>query len=121
MKKMMRIMTCMMMVFAVTFGLSGCGDSGKQQEAIDTFNEVSEEFDDIANMMNENADAIDEATFAKFQEVQAALSECKDALETEEDVPDEEYDTMIESLNQTKDWMKDARTDVEAQISAAGE
>lgn len=117
----MRFMMCMVMILAVTLGLSACGDSEKQQEAIDTFNEVSGEFDEIADMMNENADAIDEQTFAKFQEVQAALAECKDALETEEDAPDEDYEMMIESLTQTKDWLKEARTDVEAQISAAGE
>lgn len=121
MKRTMKLMMCMVMVLALMFGLSGCGDSEKQQEAIDTFNEVSEEFDEIADMMNENADAIDEQTFAKFQEVQAALAECKDALESEEDAPDEDYEVMIDSLTQTKDWLKEARTDVEAQISAAGE
>lgn len=121
MKRTMKLMTCMMMILVMMFSLSGCGDSEKQQEAIDTFNEVSEEFDEIADMMNGNADAIDEETFAKFQEVQAALAECKAALESEEDAPDEDYEVMIDSLTQTKDWLKEARTDVEAQISAAGE
>ncbi len=121
MKKTWRLMACMMMVLVMIFGLSGCGGSEKQQEAIDTFNEVSEEFDEIADLMNENADLISEETFGVFQEMQAALVECKDALESEEDAPDEDYEAMIDSLTQVKDWLKDARTEVEAQLSAAGE
>lgn len=121
MRKIRKLAVCMIMALVMMFGLSGCGSSEKQQEAIDTFNEVSDEFNEIANLMNENADQIDEQTFAVFQEMQASLEECKNALETEEDASDEEYEVMIDSLTQVKDWLKDARTEVEAQLSTAGE
>ena len=50
MKTTMRTMLCMMIIFTMMC-LSGCGDSEKQQEAIDTFNEVSTIFDDTADPM----------------------------------------------------------------------
>lgn len=121
MRKAMKTLLCMIMASTMMFGLSGCGDSEKQQEAIDTFNEVSTVFDDTADLINANLDVIDDETISAYQEMSDALLECKEALETEEDASDEEYQVMIDTLTEVKSWLEEAKTEVEAQVSAGGE
>lgn len=121
MKKTMKTVICMMMILTMALGLSGCGDSEKKQEAIDIFNETSTVFDETADLINANLDVIDDATISTYQEMSDALTECKDALESDEEAPDEDYQVMIDSLTEAKEWLEEAKGEIEAQVSAAGE
>lgn len=117
----MKTVICMMMILTMALGLSGCGESEKKQEAIDIFNETSTVFDETADLINANLDVIDDATISTYQEMSDALTECKDALESDEEAPDEDYQVMIDSLTEAKEWLEEAKGEIEAQVSAAGE
>ena len=52
MKKKLSILLSVLMVLSLLC-LAGCGGNKKKQEAVDAFNSVSKDFNEVANMINE--------------------------------------------------------------------
>ena len=118
MKKIVTLLLSAVMVLSLALCLAGCGDSPKKQEAIDAFNTTSKEFNEVATLINDNADAIDDEVIEVFQEMSALLSEYKDLLEGDAEISDDKYDEMIEWFGTAQDWFKDAKTEIENAVNA---
>lgn len=106
------------LLFAMIFCLAGCGESAKKQEAKETFNKTSDEFNEVADLINGNLDAIDEDIVTLFQGMSDALEECRVTLENS-DASDEDYENIIKTLEEGRDWLKEAKTEVKAEIANA--
>lgn len=118
MKKIITLLLSTVMILSLTLCLAGCGDNPKKQEAIDAFNTTSTEFNEVATLINDNADAIDSEVIEIFQEMSALLSEYKDILEGDAEISDEKYDEMIEWFGTAQDWIKDAKAEIESAVNA---
>ena len=118
MKKTVKTIMYLTMTFILMFCLAGCGDSKKKSEAKDVFNKTSGAFNEVAALINDNPDAIDDDIIAVFQEMSATLTDCKERLE-KSDAADEDYDKVIAALGDVDNWLKDAKVEIEAEIEAA--
>lgn len=121
MNKTMKAMMCMAMFLVLAIGSVGCGENPKEREAKEAFNNTSEGFNEVADLINEHLDAIDEDLVKVCQDMSDVLTECKDLLESGQDITEESYDQIISDLKNIDDWLVDAKAEVEAEISAAGE
>ena len=117
MKKTTAILLTLALVLSLAIGLSGCGDSGKKQEAIDAFNTTSAAFNEVAALINENADVIDPSVITDFQDMSALLTRYQGILESNNSVTDEEYDTMIEWFGTVQEWSADMQADLEEYLA----
>lgn len=96
---------------------SGCGTNAKKQEAIDAFNKTSNSFTEVANLINDNADSIDDEVITTFQDMSSLLSKYKENLESDLELTDEEYDKMIKWFGEAEDWIKESKTELENGLS----
>lgn len=117
MKKTITKIICTAMVLTMMFCLAGCGDSEKKKEAIDTFNKTSDSFNEVAEVVNANIDSLDETTVEAFQNMSAALNECKEKIE-KSDASDEDYDVVIENLKTVNDWLESVKGELDAAVEA---
>lgn len=117
MKQKVKVVVSVVMIFVMLLALAGCGENEKKQEAIDVFNKTSQSFNEIATLINNNADKIDDELISTFQEMSALLSKYKDILESDEDLEDAKYDEMITWFGTVDDWVKDSKTQLEAGLA----
>lgn len=79
----------------------------------------SASFNEVATLINNNSDAIDDEIISTFQEMSALLTQYKDILEGDGDITDEKYDEMIKWFSDVQTWSKDAKTDIETALTNA--
>ena len=116
MKRVVKTVLTMSLMFALAFCMTGCGESGKKQEAIDAFNETSTAFDNVADLINGNVNSLDDDVIGTFQEMSALLTQYKAILEGDEELTDDEYDQMIEWFGTVTDWLQEAEPQIEAEL-----
>jgi predicted DNA-binding protein YlxM (UPF0122 family) len=119
MKKVLTALLSVTVILSLVLCLSGCSVNEKQQEAIDAFNTTSASFNEVATLINNNSDAIDDEIISTFQEMSALLTQYKDILEGDGDITDEKYDEMIKWFSDVQTWSKDAKTDIETALTNA--
>ncbi len=117
MKKTISAITAAIIAICMLFSLTGCGDSAKKQEAIDAFNQTSTVFDETANLINANADKIDDEVISTFQQMSELLSQYKDILEGDSEIEDDKYDEMIEWFGTAESWISDAKAEIETALA----
>ena len=115
--KTISVILSFVMIFSLLLTLSGCGENPKKQEATDAFNKVAVSFDEVANLINANADAIDGELVSVFQEMSSLLTQYKDLLEGSDELTDEKYDEMITWFGTAESWIKEAKAGIETMIS----
>ena len=115
MKKVLTALLSVTVILSLVLCLSGCSVNEKQQEAIDAFNTTSASFNEVATLINNNSDAIDDEIISTFQE----MTQYKDILEGDGDITDEKYDEMIKWFSDVQTWSKDAKTDIETALTNA--
>ena len=115
MKKLLALILSLAML-ALCF--TGCGANPKQQEAIDAFNKTTGVFDSIANLINENADVIDDEIISVYTEMSALLTEYKNLLEGDAEVSDEKFDEMIAWFESARTILTDSKAEIEAGLAA---
>ena len=95
MKKTSTKLLALLLALVMVFGLTACGENPKKDEAIDAFNKTSTAFNEVANIVNENADSMKEDDIKTFQEMSELLTTYKNLLEGDGEISDEKYDEMI--------------------------
>lgn len=121
MKKVSAVLTSAIMVLAMLFCLAGCGENPKKQKAIDAFNATSTAFNEVANLVNANADKLDDEAITTFQQMSDLLSTYKDILESDAEIEDDKYDEMIEWFGTAKKWIKEIKAELNAAFDSSAE
>lgn len=110
MKKLITLIMAMM----ICLTLVACGGVDKQP-VIDAFNTTSTAFDELANEVNANPDAYPQEFIDVMNQMADSLLQCKELLESDQELTQEQVDELIKNLNDIDAWVADAReTFVEA-------
>lgn len=117
MKKTMKTILVTVMTLSMVLCFAACGGSAKKQEAIDAFNATSTDYDEVVNLVNANADVLDDELISTFQDMSEVLTQYKGILESDDVLEDDKYDEMITWLNDVKDWTADAKAEIENAIA----
>lgn len=89
----------------------------KSQEAIDAFNAATTVFDETAVLINANIDSIDDEVITLYQEMSSVLTECKELLESDTEITDEQYDELIASFNEIEVWATQSKSELESALA----
>lgn len=117
MKKTAIRAVCLAVLTALILCLVSCGGNQKKQEAIDAFNKVSTVMDDFAADMNENADLIETDMFDTYNQMVALMKQYKAILEGDDEISDEQFDTMIEWFGTVEEWATEGKAELDRQLS----
>ena len=120
MKKLCAILVAMVM----TLSLVACGGVDKQP-VIDAFNSTTTAFDAVVNRINENAAYYPADVIDVMSQMAESLTQCKDLLESDTELTEEDVNSLITQLNDIEAWVATVESEivevVEAEIAAGGE
>lgn len=113
MKKVLAILLAAVMLFAFT----ACGGPDRQP-LVDSFNTAKDSFNELANLVNENSDAIDPEVISMFQEMSALLTQYKETIESKESLTQEQIDNMKGWLDDLPEYCDTTKAEIEAGLAA---
>lgn len=119
MKKTSTKLLALLLALAMAFGLAACGENPKKDEAIDAFNKTSTAFNEVANIVNENADSMKEDDIKTFQEMSELLTTYKNLLEGDGEISDEKYDEMITWFGTVQNWISQVKTELNGAFNSS--
>lgn len=119
MKKTSTKLLALLLALAMAFGLTACGKNPKKDEAIDAFNKTSTAFNEVANIVNENADSMKEDDIKTFQEMSELLTTYKNLLEGDGEISDEKYDEMITWFGTVQNWISQVKTELNGAFNSS--
>ncbi len=119
MKKTSTKLLALLLALAMAFGLTACGENPKKDEAIDAFNKTSTAFNEVANIVNENADSMKEDDIKTFQEMSELLTTYKNLLEGDGEISDEKYDEMITWFGTVQNWISQVKTELNGAFNSS--
>ena len=120
MKKTFVSIMSITMVLSLLFCLSGCGVSEKKQQAIDKHTAVSVSFNEVANLINENKEALGDEIISNYQQMSDLLNQYTEILNGNAEITDEKYDEMIAWFDQVKEWIEKTKAEIEERIGDVG-
>ncbi len=83
-----------------------------KQTVIDAFNTVSPMFDATANAVNANVEAFDEEFVNTMIDTADVLTQYKELLEGDQELTEEDLNTIMENLEIVEQWLLEVETDV---------
>lgn len=107
----MKKLITLLMVLAMSLSLVACGSADKQP-AIDAYNEVSADFNEVADVLNANPDAYDQEVFDTMKEMASVLNQHGELLESNEKIEEEKLNEMIEWYGTVEEWVADVKADL---------
>ena len=119
MKKTITKLLALLLALAMAFGLTACGENPKKDEAIDAFNKTSTAFNEVANIVNENADSMKEDDIKTFQEMSELLTTYKNLLEGDGEISDEKYGEMITWFGTVQNWISQVKTELNGAFNSS--
>ncbi len=119
MKKTSTKLLALLLALVMVFGLTACGENPKKDEAIDAFNKTSTAFNEVANIVNENADSMKEDDIKTFQEMSELLTTYKNLLEGDGEISDEKYDEMITWFGTVQNWISQVKTELNGAFNSS--
>ncbi len=119
MKKISTKLLALLLALVMVFGLTACGENPKKDEAIDAFNKTSTAFNEVANIVNENADSMKEDDIKTFQEMSELLTTYKNLLEGDGEISDEKYDEMITWFGTVQNWISQVKTELNGAFNSS--
>ncbi len=120
MKKAVMGILSVVMVLTLAFSLVGCGvDSEKKQEAIERHTQIAASFNEVATLINDNADLLDNEVITAYREMSDLLNVYTDILNGDQEISDEKYDEMIKWFDSVDEWVAETKSDIEATLAAA--
>lgn len=119
MKKTSTKLLALLLALVMVFGLTACGENPKKDEAIDAFNKTSTAFNEVANIVNENADSMKEDDIKTFQEMSELLTTYKNLLEGDGEISDEKYDEMITWFSTVQNWISQVKTELNGAFNSS--
>ncbi len=115
---MKKLLAAVLLVAMILMCFASCGENPKKQETIDAFNKTSTAFDEVATLINANADSIDDEIISVYKDLSALLTEYKELLESDTELTDEKYDEIIAWLGTAHTAVSDAKTEIETALAA---
>lgn len=115
MKKLLALVMALIMVFSLT----ACGENPKHQEAIDAHTALTSIYNETVELINANATLVPESVFSDYQMLYNALESSRARLESGEEITDEEYDTIIATMNAGVTTCQETKTLIEGLIAEA--
>lgn len=106
MKKMLTLLLALVM----SVSLVACGGPDRQP-AIDAFNNASAAFDEVANIINQDAGAYDAELIDAMIQMSDVLSQHKALLEGDQELTEEKLNEMMEWYGDVEDWVASVRAD----------
>ncbi len=120
MKKTMAVLSALL-ALVMMIGLVGCGQQNeKKQEAIEKHTKVALEFNEVANLINENKDMIDSDLVDTYVQMSDLLNQYTEILKGDTELEDEKYDEMMAWFDQVSTWVSTTKTAIEHDLNAAG-
>ena len=108
----MKKITTLLLVLAMSATMFGCGGPDKQP-AIDAYNKASDDFNEVADIINANPDAYAQDVFDTMNEMADVLNQHQALLESDEDIDQEKLDQMIEWYGTVEDWVADVKEEID--------
>ena len=112
------LMTAMVFLLACA-NLVVCGDGETRQKAIDKHTKITASFQEIAVLIREYPDVIDEELIVNYQEMSNLLDQCTKVLESDQNISSENYGKMIEWFDSVENWVKGTKEGIEFLIAQA--
>lgn len=119
MKKAVSMILAATIICTLALGLTGCGTNEKKQEAIEKHTAIAISFNEVATMVNENADILDGTVISTYNQMAELLNRYTEILQGDQDIPDEKYDEMIAWFDDVEYWIEDTKAEIEVMISEA--
>lgn len=115
MKKLISTLLAVLMLLT----MAACGGTNpKLDEAIDTFNSLSDQFNEVAALVNENEGVIDADVIGIFNELSDMLDKYADTLENGEALDDTQLDAILGWFGTAKTSLVEVKTAVEIAVEA---
>ena len=108
----MKKITTLLLVLAMSATMFGCGGPDKQP-AIDAYNKASDDFNEVADIINANPDAYAQDVFDTMNEMADVLNQHQALLESDEGIDQEKLDQMIEWYGTVEDWVADVKAELD--------
>lgn len=102
-----------MIAAALSLCLVACGGGTDKQPAIDAFNTANTAFTEVANKINANIDAVPEELVDVMIDMSGLLSEYKEILESDDEIPQENLDEMIAWFDELNAWTVQCSADLD--------
>lgn len=119
MKRTITGILAMVMVLTLAFGLTGCAINEKRQAALEKHTEIATAFNEVAIMINDNSEYLDETVIYNYQQMSELLNKYTDILQGDGEISDEKYDEMLAWFDDVEIWIQDTRAEIETMISEA--
>ncbi len=114
----MKRIIALVLTLILALSLAACGSKPDKQPLVDAFNAASASFDEVANLVNENADVVEPELIEVLNQTADMLLEYK-AL-TDEDLTQEQIDIAVEFLNTVPDSMQAIKESIEQDLANMG-
>ena len=107
---------------ALSLCLVACGsDAPDKQPAIDAFNTANTAFTEVANKINANIDAVPEDLVDVMIDMSGLLSEYKEILESDDEIPQENLDEMIAWFDELNAWTAECSAELDTYLVGGNE
>lgn len=113
----MKKFLALVMTLVITLSLAACAGKPDKQPLIDSFNAASSSFDEVATLVNNNADAMAPEMIETLNKVSDMLVEYKKL--TDEDLTQEQINEAVKFLKTVPDSMKEIKTSIEQDLANA--
>ncbi len=114
----MKRLIALVMTLILALSLAACNSKPDKQPLIDAYNAASSSFDEVANLVNENADVVAPELIEVLNQTADMLLEYKTL--TEEDLTQEQIDIAIEFLKTVPDSMQTIKGSIEQDLENMG-
>lgn len=114
----MKRFIALVMTLILALSLAACNSKPDKQPLIDAYNAASSSFDEVANLVNENADVVAPELIEVLNQTADMLLEYKTL--TEEDLTQEQIDIAIEFLKTVPDSMQTIKGSIEQDLENMG-
>lgn len=101
---------------AIALSLTACGDGADKQPLIDAFNAASSVYDEMAGVINDNIEHIDEASRASIKEIGDQMTEYKALVESTAKMSKEEVEAAVAELKELPLVLSELKAAVEILI-----
>lgn len=98
MKKVFNAVMGVILCLSLVVGLVACGGADKQP-LLDSYNKAADAFNELADLVNANSEYVDDDMIAVFNQMSDLLSQYKEMAESDEELSQEQIDSMINWLD----------------------
>lgn len=114
----MKKLLALVMTLLLALSLTACGGKPDKQPMIDAYNAASSSFNEVAILVNDNADLVAPEMIETLNKISDMLTEYKNLQN--EDLTQEQIDIAIDFLKTVPDSMQKIKDSIEQDLANAG-